>query len=179
MTSIQFQIDADRLRMLHGERADSYARRRERERNAILNQDSEEAGARRNDNYDALQLADRLSRAARIQQQQRVAYQNRDVPGYSSQARANNAALRFASVGGVPLDLDSVDYEQLHEMFPAPARGGLPANQIENCSNVFRSRLIHSPQTSFLFAPSPPSHCCCSLLPLVALEAHFNDEFQV
>ncbi len=124
--------------MLHGERADAYALRRERERNARLrrehNQPAEdEAGARRSDAYDALHLADRLPRAMRIQQQQRVV-----VQGYASQARVNSAALRFASIGGVPLDLDHLDYEQLHEMFPVPARGGVDAAEIEDCSNVFR-----------------------------------------
>lgn len=142
MTSIQFQIDAERLRLLHGQRADSYARRREQERNARIGDNSAGAGSR--DSYEALQLADRLPRSNRNQSN---ATQARDLPGYLSQARANSAALRFASVGGVALDLvssamdlcacyvgsrtdifcqDNVDYEQLQELFPAPARGTPP-----------------------------------------------------
>jgi hypothetical protein len=88
------------------------------------------------ESYDALQLADRNPRSMRINQQR--ASQSRYVPGYQSQARANNAALRFASVGGVPLDLDNIGYEQLQELFPAPARGGVVAAEIEACSNVFK-----------------------------------------
>jgi len=137
MTSIQFQIDAERLRMLHGTRADSYIRRRERERNERLGRNGGiENNAMTRDSYDALQLADRNPRSVRVQQQR--SSQARDVPGYQSQARANNAALRFAAVGGMPLDLDNIGYDQLQELFPAPARGGVAATEIEACSNVFK-----------------------------------------
>jgi len=86
-----------------------------------------------------LELADRprmvqrgdLLRAmgARGQQQQ----QQREP-----QTRAGYAAARFAAAGGQPLNLDNLDYEQLHEMFPSHPRQGITPAVLEQCTNVFR-----------------------------------------
>ena len=54
------------------------------------------------------------------------------------QTRAGYAAQRFMALGGHALNLDNLDYEQLHELFPSAPRQGVTAAVLEQCTNVFR-----------------------------------------
>ena len=57
---------------------------------------------------------------------------------HEPQTRAGYAAQRFMALGGHALNLDNLDYEQLHELFPSAPRQGVTAAVLEQCTNVFR-----------------------------------------
>jgi len=58
-----------------------------------------------------------------------------------TQTRAGYAAARFMALGGQQLNLDNLDYEQLHEMFPSHPRQGITPAILEQCTNVFRFKV--------------------------------------
>jgi len=47
------------------------------------------------------------------------------------------AAQQFLALGGAPLNLDGMSYEQLSDAFPQPQRGGVPLDVLEQCTNVY------------------------------------------
>ena len=109
------------MRVLHGRNADDYERQRERSRRS----DQNEAGAEARGAAFAMELMDRNA-------PQQIGQRGAARSGGSS------AAARFVAMGGRQLDLDSMDYEELHEMFPSHARQGVTPSVLEQCSNVFK-----------------------------------------
>eukprot|EP00960_Hanusia_phi_P022334 661103-Hanusia_phi.AAC.1 len=126
MTSVQFHIDSrsrggPSMRVLHGRNADDYERQRERNRR---NEQSEPGAEGRSAAF-AMELMDRNA-------PQQIGQRGGQRQGGMS------SAARFASMGGRQLDLDNMDYEELHEMFPSHTRQGVPPSVLEHCSNVFK-----------------------------------------
>ena len=131
MTSIAFQIDPRAVRVLHGQPADGYQRRREIERNSVqgnrrTNDSLQPGGGTDGRLVEALSLLDR-NLANRPGAAPRLPQSNQ--PG---------AAARFLAAGGQPLDLDQLDYEDLYRLFPSHAPRGAGMDVIETCSNVFK-----------------------------------------
>ena len=133
MTSIAFQIDPRPVRVLHGQPADGYQRRREQERNSVqghrnLNIPSNLANGQDGRLVEAMSLLDRIP-------------SNRPpapaVPGNPTSAQPV-AAVRFLAAGGRRLDLDQLDYEDLYRLFPSHAPRGAGSDVIDTCSNVFK-----------------------------------------
>ncbi len=129
MTSIAFQVDPRAVRVLHGQPADGYQRRRETERNAGQ-------GIRRTNDPPQPGGDGRLVEALSLLDRNHV---NR--PGAASRLPQPNqpgVAARFLAAGGQPLDLDQLDYEDLYRLFPSHAPRGAGADVIDTCSNVFK-----------------------------------------
>lgn len=173
MTSIAFNIhhreglppSHDEPAILAGRDADSWERRAEAARRARQGQPSareadsiererrrladerrrrsDPMAANRNANR-GLELADR-PRVQRGDLQRAMGQQNRGMVQREPQTRAGYAAARFMAMGGQPLNLDNMDYDQLHEMFPSHPRQGITPAVLEQCSNVFRfKRCAHA-----------------------------------
>jgi hypothetical protein len=108
----------------------------ERERIRLLDERRRRNDPMRTDNNSnrGLELADR-PRMVQRGDLQRV--MNRGMQQRESQAQSH-AAARFVSIGGQPLNLDNLDYEQLHEMFPSHPRQGVTPAVLEQCTNLFR-----------------------------------------
>lgn len=153
MTSIAFSIHREAVpdphdgpAILSGHQADGWERRAEAARRARQGVPSERERAsiererqrlveerrrrtdpmseNRNDNR-GLELADRPRMVQRGDLQRAMGQYNRGMQQREPQTRAGYAAQRFTAMGGVPLNLDNLDYEQLHEMFPSHPRQGI------------------------------------------------------
>jgi hypothetical protein len=136
MTSISFQVDPNAMRILNGQPADGYQRRRERERstaqgNRNLNDITNIVNGHDGRSIEALSLLDR-----------NVPTRPNAASGTSNE-NGPRSSVRFLAAGGRPLDLDQLDYEDLYRLFPSHAPRGAGSDVIETCSNVFRSMNTH------------------------------------
>lgn len=131
MTSISFQVDPNAVRILNGQPADGYQRRRERERNAAqgnrnLTDITNFVNGQDGRLVEAMSLLDR-----------HIPPRPNAASGTSNENQPGSSA-RFLAAGGRPLDLDQLDYEDLYRLFPSHAPRGAGSDVIETCSNVFR-----------------------------------------
>ena len=150
--------------VLHGHQADGWERRAEaarrerqgqpseRERSSIererlrLLEERRNGRDRRNDPMTenngnrGLELADRprIVQRGDLQRAMANAHAGQRAMDNRQRDRAGYAAQRFQAIGGLPLNLDNLDYEQLHEMFPSHPRQGITPAVLEQCTNVFR-----------------------------------------
>lgn len=198
MTSIAFNIHRDAVQpdphdgpaILAGYQADGWERRAEaarrarqgvpseRERESIERERQRMVEERRrrtdpmsenrNQNH-GLELADRPRVVQRGDLQRAIGQHNRGFQQQREpQTRAGYAAQRFMALGGAPLNLDNLDYEQLHEMFPSHPRQGITPGvcvYLRECLCVYVSAHMpmHMPMCMcacihISYAPRPRQH---------------------
>jgi hypothetical protein len=115
MTSIQFHIDPTALRILHGDRADGFQRRRERDRDRERVRDAYGLAMRGDDVEAVIRQRDSVVAPAREglrmynDQMMRERMGNNGGPAAAAAAggmRIAGAAAQFVAVGGRRLNLD-------------------------------------------------------------------------
>jgi hypothetical protein len=112
MTSIQFQIDPDALRVIHGDRAEGFQRRRERERQSRDQSrahgalDLAGAGARDEHSGEGLRMYNQMLMRERMGAVGGGLVSERELPRGTEGLRLAGAQAQFVAAGGRRLNLD-------------------------------------------------------------------------